>query len=389
MFGFEIGSIDLQTNSTLPPEGPNTKGQKMQKSSLPKETLGSVREILSDKSFENPTYLGILYFLRDLAIFSGVMVLLWNTETWYYLPILWFCSGLLIASLFIVGHDAAHGALFKSERLSYWIGQICMLPSLHAYNQWAYGHNRIHHGHTIKLKGDFVWHPVSPEEYKKFGIFRKAFHRLAWSSLGGGIYYLVEVWLKGMVIFTAPMKEALRDKLLMLAFAFGSAGAVFYFGGKTGTGFDSQLGAWFFVKVWLIPFLAWNYFMGITVYVHHIRPEVPWKGSEEWTPFYGQMRGTVNYHIPVWMNFFLHNIYIHSPHHVHMKIPFYRLPLALKEIKEHYAPYVVERKSLLKDYLEATSKCKLMDMATGRWMTYEEAFNDEDESEPELDTVTT
>lgn len=354
-----------------------------------KETLGSVREILTESSFDNPTHLGVLYFLRDLAIFSFVIFLLWNTETWYLLPFLWVFAGLTIASLFIIGHDAAHGALFKSERVAYWIGQIAMLPSLHAYNQWAYGHNRIHHGHTIKFKGDFVWHPVSPEQYKKFGLFRKAFHRIAWSSLGGGIYYLVEIWLKGMVLFTAPLKEALRDKLLMLAFALGSAGAVFYFGGKTSIGFNAGLGAWFFVKVWLIPFISWNYFMGITVYVHHIRPDVPWKSSEEWTPFYGQMRGTVNYHVPAWLNFFMHNIYIHSPHHVHMKIPFYRLPQALEEIKAHYAPYVVERESIWKDYFESTSKCKLMDTNTGRWMTYNEAFSDEDEPEGELDTVAT
>ncbi|TGL63497.1 fatty acid desaturase [Leptospira sarikeiensis] len=361
----------------------------MKNGNEPKETLGGVREILSEKSFDNPTYLGISYFLRDLFFFGLIMFLIWNVDSWYFLLPLWTFAGLSIASLFIIGHDSAHGSLFKSEKLSYWIGQIAMLPSLHAYNQWAYGHNRIHHGHTIKLKGDFVWHPITPNQYKKFGLLRKGFHRLAWSAFGAGIYYLVEIWLKGMVLFTAPMKEALRDKLLMLAFAFGSAGAVFYFGGNSPLGFNAQLGAWFFLKVWLLPFISWNYFIGVSVYVHHIRPEVPWKEADEWTPFYGQMRGTVNYHVPGFLNFFMHNIFIHSPHHVHMKIPFYKLGVALEEIKVHYGKYVVERESLWKDYFESTSKCKLIDPDTGRWMTYSEAFNDEDESEAELDTVAT
>ncbi|EPG76203.1 stearoyl-CoA 9-desaturase [Leptospira fainei serovar Hurstbridge str. BUT 6] len=353
----------------------------MEKAIIPKETLGSVREIISQKSFDNPTYKGILYFIRDLAVFAFTIFLLWNVESWYILPFLWILVGLSISSLFIIGHDAAHGALFKSERLSYWIGQIAMLPSLHAYTQWAYGHNRIHHGHTIKLKGDVVWHPITPKQYRSFGLLRKGFHRIAWSVFGGGIYYLVEIWLKGMVIFTAPLKEALRDKIIMLTFAFGSAAAVFYFGGKTANGFDNSLGAWFLLKVWILPFLSWNYFIGITVYVHHIHAEIPWKGSKDWSPFYGQMMGTVNYHIPGFLNFFLHNIFIHSPHHVHMKIPFYRLGHALQEMKVHYSSFIQERKSIFKDYFRSTSRCKLMDEKTGCWMTYSEAFDDEDESE--------
>ncbi|PJZ69091.1 fatty acid desaturase [Leptospira perolatii] len=358
----------------------------------PRETLSSVREILSEGTFDNPTYLGVLYFLRDIGFFIVSMVLLWKIDTWYLLPFLWFFAGVTIAALFVVGHDAAHGALFKNEKLAYWIGQIAMLPSLHAYNQWAYGHNRIHHGHTIKLQGDFVWHPVSVEEYKKFNIFRKAFHRIAWSAWGGGLYYLVEVWLKGMVLFTAPLKEALRDKIIMLVFAFASGGLVYYFGGLTPNGFDVRTGLWFFTKVWLLPFIAWNYFIGTTVYVHHIRPEIPWKDSSEWTPFYGQMRGTVNYHIPYIFNFFFHNIFIHSPHHVHMKIPFYHLPRALGEIKAHYPSYVVERNTFTKDYFHSTSKCKLIDPSTGKWMTYKEALNDsesQDETDNELETVAT
>ncbi len=36
----------------------------------PKETLGSVREILSDETFANPAYKGVSYFLRDLFFSS-------------------------------------------------------------------------------------------------------------------------------------------------------------------------------------------------------------------------------------------------------------------------------------------------------------------------------
>lgn len=38
---------------------------------------------------------------------------------------------------------------------------------------------------------------------------------------------MIEIWFKGMVLFTAPLKEAKRDKLIMLSFAFISSGLVF------------------------------------------------------------------------------------------------------------------------------------------------------------------
>lgn len=61
------------------------------------------------------------------------------------------------------------------------------------------------------------------------------------------------------------------------------------------------------------------------------------------------------------------------PHHVHMKIPFYNLKRALNEIKVIYGDYVLERNTILGDYLKSTSLCKVIDSDTGKWMTYREA----------------
>lgn len=76
-----------------------------------------------------------------------------------------------------------------------------------------------------------------------------------WSIWGGGFYYMIEIWFKEMVLFTAPLKEAKRDKLIMLSFAFISSGLVFYFGASSIPGvFDIGTGLWMFTKVCLIPF---------------------------------------------------------------------------------------------------------------------------------------
>lgn len=338
-----------------------------------RETLQSVREILPKSVFENPAWKGLFYFFRETAIFSVISYFLWNAESWYTIIPLWALSGLFICALFVIGHDAAHGALFKNEKLAWWVGQISFIPSLHAYNQWGYGHNRVHHGHTIKINADFVWHPLTPAQYAKLNIFQKAFHRVAWSKYGAGVYYLYEIWLKGMILYSAPIKEARRDQMFINTFMVSMITAVIYYGGLTPEGFDFARGLWMFVKFLFVPFIVWNYAMGFTVYIHHIHKSIPWKQDKEWSPFYGQMNGTINYHINPIINMFLHNIYIHSPHHVHMKIPCYKLPEALNHMKKAFGKHVIERNNILEDYFDSTDKCKLFDRKTGEWMTYKEA----------------
>jgi omega-6 fatty acid desaturase (delta-12 desaturase) len=353
-----------------------------------KFTWKSIKDAISPAAYENSTYRGLLYFFRDLALFGACMTALVMTDAWYFVAPLWVLSGLLISALFTIGHDAAHGALFASKRLSYWVGFISTIPSLHAYSQWAYGHNRVHHGHTIKLGADFVWHPVSPGEYEKKSWPGKLAHRLYWSPLGAGPYYLAEIWFKGMILYTAPNAEARRDQRIVFGLFVAISAALIGGGGYASAvagaeslaaftaapgAFDWSAGLWMWTKVFLVPFLIWNYIMGFTVYVHHINEEIPWKARGDWSPAYGQLFGTVNYHIPRVFNFFLHDIFIHMPHHVQVRIPFYHLKRALADIKEVYGEYVIERETVFADYLRATKKCKLFDAETGRWYTYREA----------------
>ncbi|MCR9142511.1 MAG: fatty acid desaturase [bacterium] len=355
-----------------------------------KFTWKSIKDAISPAAYENPPIRGLLYFFRDMTLFVACVAALVLADAWYFVVPLWILSGLLISALFTIGHDAAHGALFASKRLSYWVGFLATIPSLHAYSQWAYGHNRVHHGHTIKLDADFVWHPVSPREYEQKSWIGKLAHRLYWSPFGAGPYYLIEIWFKGMILYTAPNAEARRDQRIMYLIFAAISTALFVGGGYAASissgansfagmaaadvaSFDWSAGLWMWTKVFLVPFIIWNYIMGFTVYVHHINEEIPWKSRGDWSPAYGQLFGTVNYHIPRVLNFFLHDIFIHMPHHVQVRIPFYHLKRALADIKAVYGEYVIERDTVFADYLLSTKQCKLFDRESGRWYTYREA----------------
>jgi len=334
-------------------------------------TIASVIEVLPDHVYDNPTALGLLYFARDVAIYAGLVALLVAVDSPFLLVPLWIVTALAVSALFIIGHDAAHGALFSSKRLNYVIGQAAMLPSLHVYEAWVFGHNRIHHGHTVREIMDYVWHPATPEAYRAMTPMQRLMHRVKWSWLGAGVYYSWDIWWKNMMRFQAPAKIAAdvkRDRGIVWAYAavvnvgLLAAGAAVY-GGLGGA-------LWMWFKVFAVPFVLWNYVIAIAVYVHHIAPDIAWQSRREWTRFKGQMEGTTILHVPAWVNFFMHNIMLHVPHHVDMRIPFYRLPEACAAIKAHFGDVVRERDFRFSDYLRTTRACKLYDFETHSWRGY-------------------
>ena len=309
--------------------------------------------------------------------FAMVAVLL-STDNILYLVPLWLLAGLVVSALFVLGHDAAHKALFKKRWLCDWVGRITMLPSMHIYSAWILGHNRIHHGFTVHQERDFVWHPYSPEEYKKLSRTKKLLHRLQWSFLGAGIYYMMEVWWKKMIAFSAPAKwvrDINRDRLFLIGgLSLGILSfylfAVFFM--DLSAVMTLAYAGWLVVKVMLIPWFLFNYVIGAVVYLHHIHPELKWHTHESWTKFKAQMEGTMTFRVsPRVLNVFLHDIMLHVPHHVDMRIPFYNLDKAAKHIHDHYPGIVRDVPIRLRDYLRATRLCKLYDFESEIWLDYQ------------------
>jgi omega-6 fatty acid desaturase (delta-12 desaturase) len=342
--------------------------------SSPDRTLSSVLEVFPDACYANPTWKGVVFLTRDALPYGATVAALCVVDSPWLLAPLWLLAGLLISALFVLGHDAAHGSLFQSDRLNGWLGRLAMLPALHVFDAWVFGHNRVHHGHTVRETMDYVWHPLTPAQYAALPRAKRLLHRLEWSLFGAGIYYLIEIWWKMMIRFDPPAKLAAgvhRDRRLVIGYAaLASAGTLAAGALATGTAGGAL---WMWTKVLLVPFLVWNYSIGITVYVHHIAPEIVWAERREWTKWHGQMEGTTIIHLPRWLNVFYHNIFLHVPHHADMRIPFYNLPRAVDALRERYAEVLRERRYRLRDYLRATRTCKLFDFERGVWCGYDRA----------------
>jgi acyl-lipid omega-6 desaturase (Delta-12 desaturase) len=127
--------------------------------------------------------------------------------------------GFTIGRLFIIGHDACHQSLTPHRGLNKWVGRIAFLPSLTTFSLWDIGHNVVHHGYT-NLKGfDFVWAPLTREEFVKLSWMGRLLDRAYRSGWAPGLYYMIEIWWKKMVFPSAKEMPTRRPHLCERQFA--------------------------------------------------------------------------------------------------------------------------------------------------------------------------
>ena len=340
-----------------------------------REAAGSLRpvlDIIPAEAYENPTWKGMAYLARDVVMYVALVVALIVFSNPLVVVPLWVGMALVISGLFVIGHDAGHQALFASKRLNDIVGRIVMLPSWHVYEGWVLGHNRIHHSYTVRQGYDFVWHPYTPDQFASMSALGRLRHRIEWSWFGAGAYYLREVWWNKMIVGKPPARwvsSIRKDRILVWSFV-GVASALFWLGWSMDGG--ALGGLWMVARVLVVPFLAFCFVIGSFVHVHHIAPDIRWWPKREWTKFKGQVEGTTVLHAPLGMDFFIHWIMVHVPHHVDMRIPMYNLELAANAIKAEYPDEVHEAPLRFRDFIANSRQCKLYDFETGTWMTYAE-----------------
>ncbi len=328
--------------------------------------LKPVIDVIPDRCYERSVLRGFGLILRDVIVYGLAVWGLVSTDNPLLLVPLWLVAGAATAALFVAGHDAAHEALFDSKRLNAVMARLTMLPSLHATEAWVFGHNRVHHGHTLKQGVDFVWHPLTVEQYRQLSAFQRARHRFEWGALGSGQYYLREIWWNKMMRFTFAKRWARavrRDKAFVFGFVLAVLVAGIVSAGVLG-------GVWLTVKVVVVPFLVFSHLIGWVVYVHHISPDIRWWPRHDWNRFRGQVEGTTVLWGPRGFDPVFHSIMVHLPHHVDMRIPCYRLADAARAIAAAFPDYVDQRPLRFREYLRSVRECKLYDFEEGHWVAY-------------------
>ena len=277
-------------------------------------------------------------------------------------------AGSAISSLFVIGHDAAHGAYTTSRRLNALIGRIAFLPALHNYSLWQVQHNRLHHRLT-NVRGFNSWSPLTKAEYDRLPAWRRAAERLYRSPLGFAPYYLVERWWKDK-FFPRRARERRPafwlDFALLLGFLAAFLALLAAAGALSGSGAAASL-----LLGFVLPYLVWNALMGATTYMQHTHPDVPWfEALAEWRRLGGQEEVSVQIQVPRWYGFISHHIMEHPAHHVHPKVPLYRLAAAQRRLNELLGPGAVTQRFTPLYLLSTLARCKLYDYRQHCWLDF-------------------
>ena len=345
------------------------KSQTNEYNVLTQQDLSEVRKSIDPKAYQRSMWITFFWFAVDLFFYMLAMCGVFMADSLLLKLFFGLIAGIATSSMFVWAHDAAHGSLFKNKWVAEILGTIFMLPSLNMYRLWSYGHNRVHHGFTSFSPLDWIWRPLTIDEYANLTKMKKMLYRVERSLYGCGLHYIYKVWWPKMVMFVpsdlgADKVFAIRvDKLISLLFAL-VVGFVYYRHG----GYMSAI-----IAVGM-PFIVFNYVISLIVYLHHTHPKIPFFDERaEWNHTIGALYCTTVIYSNWLVDTITHHIMIHTPHHVDIRIPFYRLKTALTSIKQHYSQYLHEYNMDMATLKQIFKSCKLYDYHKHVWYNFAEA----------------
>jgi acyl-lipid omega-6 desaturase (Delta-12 desaturase) len=329
-----------------------------------------IREWLSPLVERKTAYaLGLLAldFAIWFALLAGTVVF----DAWWAKLLCGLAAGFVIGRLFIIGHDACHQSLTRHRTLNKWVGRIAFLTSLTPYSLWDIGHNVVHHGYT-NLKGfDFVWAPLTKDEYAKLGFVGRMLDRIYRSGWAPGLYYMIEIWWNKMFY---PSKKFMptRRRIFILDNLLVSAFALLWVAAMVIAAVLTQQSIWLSLLMGVvIPFLFWTAMIGFVVYVNHTHTEVSWHDERSaWAKAQPFVSTTVHLTFPLKIGALMHHIMEHTAHHVDMSIPLYKLKKAQEKLEHLLPERVVVQAFSWRWYFDTARRCKLYDFSQRCWTDY-------------------
>ncbi|TWU20272.1 Fatty acid desaturase [Novipirellula galeiformis] len=322
---------------------------------LDRELLIASREFAVEQRAKSWWHLGTT--LLAVLFFASVAGL---GHAWWLRSLASLLTGLTLVRMFILYHDYQHHAILKHSRLANWIlslyGNLMLTPP----SAWKHSHD-YHHHHNSKLFGvDIGSFPImTTENYRKASWSDRLAYRISRHPLVILLGYF-PVFLYGMCICTAQRDPRRHwDAFTSLLIHFGFIAGCVWFSGWTTTMFVFLLPTW-------IATCAGTYLF----YIQHNFPDAKIRDGEEWSYTHAALQSSSFLDLGPVMHWMTGNIGYHHVHHLNAKIPFYRLPEAMRALPPLQAPRKTSLK--LRDII-ACLNLKLWDEEQDRLITYAEA----------------
>ena len=271
--------------------------------------------------------------LLELAVtaipFVALWVLAWlalSVGYWLTLLVALPAAGFLVR-LFMIQHDCGHGAFFRRKASNDWTGRILGVLTLTPYHVWRRSH-AAHHASSGSLDqrgmGDIT--TLTIREYRARSWLGRLGYRLYRNPLvlfGLGPAYLF------LLRNRFPTGTRHGDWRLW-ASAFGTNAALLAAGGCM----VWLTGASAFLMVH-VPIVLLAASIGVWLfYIQHQFEDTYWARGGRWQMHEAALHGSSHYDLPQPLRWMTANIGMHHVHHLCSGIPYYRLPLVLRDYPE-------------------------------------------------------
>ncbi len=271
--------------------------------------------------------------ITELAVTAAAFVSSWiamvlavrNQEVWLAVPLLPLTAGLLVR-LFIIQHDCGHGSFFRRKRTNDWTGRVLSLLTLIPYDHWRRGHACHHAGSgNLAARGIGDVETMTVAEYhalSRLGRLRYRLYRHPAILFGLGPAFLI------CIKYRLPLGALGRSG--SWATTLGTNVAVACLAAMS----IRLFGAGPFLLVH-VPVVLVAASIGVWLfYVQHQFDDTHWTQAEAWNVHEAALHGSSFYDLPAPLRWLTGNVGIHHVHHLSARIPFYRLPEALRDFPE-------------------------------------------------------
>jgi acyl-lipid omega-6 desaturase (Delta-12 desaturase) len=323
---------------------------------------------------KSSTSRGVFLFVLDISLYvASLAAVLFVTPlvAKLFFSVL---AGAAQARLMVIGHDAAHGSLVVGARLNRLLATIALTLVHYNLRLWTFEHHRLHHPHANDARPD-AFTPLSKSQFDAMPGWRRLLHRVyrAPNLVGFGLYYVIERYWWTKVVRPEYLPRALRASAwlhtcLLLAW-LATLATVLWLCPLYGSNL-SPVNA---VLLGLVtPFFSFQCQNGFALYSQHTDPTIPWfltpQGGAEASR--GELL-SVYLRTPRPMGIFYHDIFCHSVHHLHPRIPCYRLHAAQERLCQRLGDHAIVRSFGPRWIFTTMAKCKLYDWNGRRWLGFD------------------
>lgn len=268
----------------------------------------------------------VLQLSLSAILFAGAWALMYlSLSVSYWLTLLLAVpTAFFMIRLFIIQHDCGHGSFFTSARIADIVGSILGVFTLTPYHYWRKTH-ALHHATSGNLEhrgfGDID--TLTLDEYlalSRWGRFKYRLYRHPVVLFGVGA--VVHFFIRHRLPTIVP-REWTRERRSILWTDVGLATVIVLTG--------SLLGFRQLLMVHL-PVALITTVVGVWLfYVQHQFEPTYWEHDDRWKYDAAALQGSSYYRLPKLLQWATGNIGLHHIHHLHPRIPNYRLQRVLDE----------------------------------------------------------